>query len=310
MSVVEVRPFHRTDRDQVTALVNAHAAAVVPGVAASVNAVLTQFEREPDEVVVDPWTAERHVLVAEQDGGIAAAALLCRYRDAPDVGSAFRNAGDIRWLVFRPMAPAGNPHWQDGQAAARLLMGACLARLRSWGVARITADGALPVPGVYGVPRQWPHIEQLYTETGFLVPAQPVEVVHLADLTQIPGPAAPPLPGLVVRRSVGINGTRFTASSRTQDVGHIEVAVLDSADRHPRQSGLADIGDLYVVEDHRRLGIGGWLVAHAACWLRLAHVDRLLHYADEGEEALLSFVEHLGFVEVTRTRRGWELVTP
>jgi hypothetical protein len=31
MSSAEVRPFRRSDRDQVTALVNAHAGAVVPG---------------------------------------------------------------------------------------------------------------------------------------------------------------------------------------------------------------------------------------------------------------------------------------
>jgi hypothetical protein len=31
MSSVEVRPFRRSDRDQLSQLVNAHAAAVVPG---------------------------------------------------------------------------------------------------------------------------------------------------------------------------------------------------------------------------------------------------------------------------------------
>ncbi|WP_211261362.1 hypothetical protein [Pseudonocardia acaciae] len=46
--------FRRSDRDQVTKLVNARAAAVVPGAGASVNAVLTQFEREPDEGWAQP----------------------------------------------------------------------------------------------------------------------------------------------------------------------------------------------------------------------------------------------------------------
>lgn len=54
MSSTEIRPFHRADRDQLTALVNAHVQAVVPGVAVSVNTVLSQLEREPDEYVVDP----------------------------------------------------------------------------------------------------------------------------------------------------------------------------------------------------------------------------------------------------------------
>jgi hypothetical protein len=45
MSVVEVRPFRRGDRDQLTQLVNVHAAAVIPGMGASVSAVLSALER-------------------------------------------------------------------------------------------------------------------------------------------------------------------------------------------------------------------------------------------------------------------------
>ena len=37
MSSIQVRPFRRNDRDQLTQLVNAHAEAVVPGMSASVN---------------------------------------------------------------------------------------------------------------------------------------------------------------------------------------------------------------------------------------------------------------------------------
>jgi len=40
MSSVEVRPFRRSDREQLTALVNAHVQAVVPGVSVSVNTVM------------------------------------------------------------------------------------------------------------------------------------------------------------------------------------------------------------------------------------------------------------------------------
>ncbi len=39
MSALTVRPFRRDDRDQLTALVNAHVAAVVPGVSVSTNTV-------------------------------------------------------------------------------------------------------------------------------------------------------------------------------------------------------------------------------------------------------------------------------
>jgi GNAT superfamily N-acetyltransferase len=306
MSDFEVRPFRRADREQVTKLVNAHAAAVMPGVAASVNAVLNQFEREPDEFIVGPWVAERQTIVAEQGGSIVAAALLVRHRDEPDVGGAFRNVGDIRWLLFWPMAPAGNPYWSDGQAAAQGVMDACLRQLERWQVSRLYADGALPVPGVYGVPKQWPHIARLYTDNGFVPAPDGTEILHLADLTDLPGPGEPPLQGLQLRRLVGINGTRLAAHLGETLVGYIEVEVLDATERHPRHGGLADIGNLWVNEDHRRLGVGTWLLRHAAHWLQLGHVDRLLNYAAPEQTAQLAFVERNRFSEVTRTRRGWE----
>lgn len=79
MSTIEVRPFRRSDRDQVTYLVNAHAAAVVPGISVSVNTVMSQLEREPAEFIVDAWVSERATLVAEQRGRVVAAAHLLRY---------------------------------------------------------------------------------------------------------------------------------------------------------------------------------------------------------------------------------------
>lgn len=304
---VEVRPFRRTDGAQVTALVNRHAAAVVPGVAASVNAVLGQFEREPEEVIVDPWVAERRAVVAEQAGAIAAAALLVRYRDDPDVGTDYRNAGEIRWLLFLPAAPAENPYWEDGWAAARALMASCLDQFRRWAVGRVYADGALPVPAVYGVPEQWPHVARLYEESGFPPPAR-WESVSIADLAHVAPPDVEPsarLRQLRVRRAVGVNGTRLSALSGDDEVGYLEVEVLEPAQRHPRLGGLADVGNLYVAEPYRRQGVASWLLAHAAWWLRLGHVDRLLYYAGPDETDQLAFAVSRGFVELTRTRRGW-----
>jgi hypothetical protein len=46
VSQVQVRPFRRPDREQLTSLVNAHIQAVVPGVSVSVNTVLSQLERD------------------------------------------------------------------------------------------------------------------------------------------------------------------------------------------------------------------------------------------------------------------------
>ena len=78
MSPVQVRPFRRDDRDQLTRLVNAHAEAVVPGMSASVNAVLGSLGRQPEEFIEDPWVSDRVTLVAEQRDRVAAAAHLLR----------------------------------------------------------------------------------------------------------------------------------------------------------------------------------------------------------------------------------------
>jgi hypothetical protein len=89
MSDVQVRPFRRADRDQLTQLtqlVNAHAEAVVPGMSVSVNTVLSSLERQPGEFIVDPWVSERVTLVAEQRNRVAAAAHLRWPRSATPSG--------------------------------------------------------------------------------------------------------------------------------------------------------------------------------------------------------------------------------
>jgi hypothetical protein len=150
MSSIEVRPFRRRDRDQLTRLVNAHAEAVVPGTSVSVNMVLSQLERQPGEFITDPWVCERATLVAEQAGRIAAAAHLLRYFSDERAGQSCRDLGEICWFLFWPEAPAGNPWWPDAAEAADVLMAGCLRLLGQWGVPRHEAGGELPVRGVYG----------------------------------------------------------------------------------------------------------------------------------------------------------------
>ena len=180
MSSVRVRPFRRDDRDQLTHLVNAHAEAVVPGMSASVNAVLGSLGRQPEEFIEDPWVSDRITLVAEQRDRVAAAAHLLRYFPDERAGRAARDVGEIHWLLFWPQAPAGNPYWPDATAAAEALMTTCTAQFGRWGVTRQHAGGELPVPGVYGVPEQWPHIAAP-------LPAGRVHP-HRAHRDRLPGP--------------------------------------------------------------------------------------------------------------------------
>ena len=90
MPSVQIRPFRRSDRDQLTDLVNAHAGAVVPGMGTSVAALLASLDRDPGEPVTNPWVGERATLVAEQQHRVVAAAHLLRYLDDERVGESFR----------------------------------------------------------------------------------------------------------------------------------------------------------------------------------------------------------------------------
>ena len=269
MPSVQVRPFRRSDRDQLTQLVNAHAEAVVPGMSVSVNTVLGSLERQPGEFIVDPWVSERVTLVAEQRGRVAAAAHLLRYYPDDRAGGAYRDAGEIRWLLYWPLAPAGNPFWPDATGAAEALTAACIEIFGRWGVTHQYAGGELPVPGVYGVPEQWPHIAALYQRAGFAHTGH-TEVVYLAPVEDLPGSGRnpdPPLDGLAVSRSVGINGCRLSAVLGEEVIGYIETEILDTGERLSRHGGWADVGNLLVTSGYRRRGVGSWLLGQAAAWL-------------------------------------------
>ena len=311
MPSAEVRPFRRQDRDQLTRLVIAHAAAVVPGAGVSVATVLSHLERQPGETIACLWVAERATLVAEQDHAVVAAAHLLRYFADERAGVSYRGSGDIHWLLFWPVAPAWKPVLGDAAGAADALIAACVRQLDGWGVTRQDAGGELPVHGVYGVPEQWPHIAALYQRAGF-APSGDTEVVYLARVDELAPAGSPPLRGLSARRSVGMNGTRLSAVLDERVIGYIEVEVFDDGERVSRQGGWADVGNLCVAGEYRRRGVATWLLGQAADWLRLAQVSRLLDYAtldsgpqDRGGRGYRAFLAASHFTELTRTVRGW-----
>ncbi|EFL30274.1 conserved hypothetical protein [Streptomyces viridochromogenes DSM 40736] len=300
MPALEVRPFRRVDRDQLTDLVNLHVAAVVPGVSVSVNTVLSDLERQPGEFITDPWVAERTTLVAEQRDHVVAAAHLLRYRAGAEVGEAYRDAAAIDWFVCRPAAS----FCPDADGAADLLMRACLARFARWNVRVRYADGALPAPLVYGLPRNWPHIRSVYRRAGFrhVGDTEVVLIARVADL-----PEREPMPGVTVERTLGECGTRFTARADGHALGFVEIdTTLARPERHARAAGLADIGNLHIDPGRYGTGLEHWLLARAADWLRLCGVDRLAAYASAADGAELDLLTAAGFHELTRTDRGWE----
>jgi GNAT superfamily N-acetyltransferase len=292
---IQVRPFQRSDREQLTALVNAHVGAVVPGVSVSVNVLMSQLEREPEETVVDPWVVERRTLVAVERDAVVAGAHLLRYASDDRVSESYRDAAEIRWLVFTPAATA----------AADTLLAASLNAMDAWSPAKRWADGSLPALGCYGVPAAWPHVRDAYLRAGFVFDGR-TEIILVAQVDDLPHPGEAPVAELVVRREVGRFGTQFTAVLGGERVGLIDIEVDQTAGgTRSRFSGWSDIGNLHVAEAHRRNGIGTWLLAHAADWLRLGRVDRLVDYAEPDQHDLLGFLGATGFRELTRTERGW-----
>lgn len=299
MSSIEVRPFRRSDRQQLTALVNAHVAAVVPGVSLSVTSVVSNLERDPGELAVDPWVEQRMTLVAEQRQRVVAAAHVLRYGADEDVEAMYRAAGEIRWLLCWPAVPT----WPDSDDAGDMLATDCLKQLDGWGVTRAYADGTLPVPAIYGVPEQWPHIRAIYRRAGFRQIGK-TEVVFVARVDDLPR-SAPPHTELYARRTLGVNGTRIWAILDDEAIGHIEVDThLGEANRASGTASLADIGNVQVREPYRRRGVGTWLVSQAADWLRLAGVTCLFGYVDSDDAGCIAFLHQAGFEELTRTIRG------
>ncbi|MER5495320.1 N-acetyltransferase [Streptomyces sp. NPDC002490] len=302
---LNVRTFHREDRDQLTDLVNAHVAAVVPGAGVSVNTVLSSLERQPDEFVLDPWVAERTTLVVEHRHRIVAAAHLLRYRDDLDTGDDYRDTGHVQWSLHLPADPDQDTP-DEGAAAADLLLSACLAQLDRWQVRARHADGQLPSPGVYGVPAPWPHVRAALERAGFVHTGH-TEILLLARLVDLPAPrSAVPVPGLTVHRTLGPLGTRLTARVGTEELAHVELDTsLDRPERHARTGGTADLADFALAPDaHPELF--PWLLGRARAWLELCGTERVTACATPDEEEDLALLGAVGFQELTRTARGWE----
>lgn len=302
MPETQVRPFARSDRDQLTTLVNAHLSAVVPGASLSVSALLSHLERDPGEFIVDPWVSRRHTLVAEQRSRVVAAAHLLRYSASPSVSPTYRDSAEIRWLVCWPAAP----FWPDASAAGVALVDACLRQFDSWGVLRTYADGSLPAPGVFGVPDQWPHVAELYEGAGFVGGRRETVLIGATDM--LAGTLRRPDLPLQLRRTLGVSGTRFSAHDGDLVLGYLEIDTnLGEAGRFSRGSGWADVGNLYVQEAARRRGVATWLLARAVEWLQLGGIGRLLAYlSEEDTGAEAAFWTAAGFQTLTTTTRLWQ----
>jgi hypothetical protein len=98
---------------------NAHLGAVVPGFALPAPYLASRLVRDPGEAVVDPWVVRRRTLLALEREHVVAAAHVCTTGPTGHVGPAFRNAGEVAWLVA----------WPSAREAARAVLAAGLGQL-------------------------------------------------------------------------------------------------------------------------------------------------------------------------------------
>ena len=295
---MEIRAFHRGDRDQLTELVNAHLSAVVPGWAVSVSALLAQLEREPAEYVVDPWVVDRAALVGIRRDRVVAGAYLKRYSSDARVSAECAGAGEIAWLVC----------WPHAIDAGHALAAACVQHLDRWQVARQYAEGALPTPANYGVPEAWPHVEACLRQAGFDDRDGRTEILCAGSLDLAGEPGPPPIPGVVLLRGVSNLSTQFAAELEGKRIGYVNVrADLTRGGTLSCLAGWADMWEIEVEPEYRRRGVATWLVRQAVAWLRLGGATRMLAPAapDMPTPDLERFWACFGWHEIARTRRGW-----
>ena len=294
----EIRPFRRADRDQLTVLVNAHIAAVVPGWGVSTAALLAQLEREPSQYVVDPWVVQRRTLVAVERDRIVAAAHLKRYGTDERVMPDYHDAAEIAWLVC----------WPHAIDAGHELARACTDQLDAWRARRQYADGDLPTPATYGIPEAWPHVRAVVATAGFSDARGRTEYLFAGALDAVPLPGPAPIDGLDVRREISNLTTRFAASLGGDTIGYVHVR--DDLSRGGTLSRLvkwADVWEWHVEPAFRRRGVATWLGRHAVDWLRLGGAERVLATMAEEQagEGVGELYRSFGWRPIGSARRGW-----
>ena len=88
-------------------------------------------------------------------------------------------------------------------------------------------------------------------------------------------------------------------------VGLIEVELLSVSDVRSRQFGWADIGNLWVAEEHRRRRVASWLLASRPTGSASAGSSACSPTPRRSRSTSSRFVAHHGFRELVRTERGW-----
>lgn len=290
MPSTRVRPFHRSDRQHLTRLVNAHVATILPGAQLSTQRILAQLEAEPEEIITERWVDDRTCLVAEADGRPVGAMLLVHHAQAPDTSESLRGLGGLRWLLGEP----------DRPEALDDLLAAAAAWARALGSPALAFDGVLPVPGCFGLPDSWPHVARALDRAGF---DDGFDDLHTLAATPRRAAEVP-----VARRSVGHCGTRFALTDAEGEAGYIDIE-SDDADRSafPGSGRHVVIGNLHT-RDEDADGVHAALLDVAGDWCARAGATQLMVDVPTDKESTIPWWIAHGFERVGSCRLGRRLL--
>ena len=184
-------------------------------------------------------------------------------------------------------------------------MAECLKQFEQWGVSRQYADGALPAPGVYGVPAQWPHVRAVY-ERGRIRAGGPHRdrlAWRVSPIFAVRLSHRSPACDRAFRRDSTAPASRPSWTARPWP--H-RVEILEQPSRLPSHGGFRPTSatstwsrSISAVVSPPGLSAG----RRAAAPPRRGRARARLRVARERDECI-AFLAAVGFRELTRTQRG------
>jgi GNAT superfamily N-acetyltransferase len=296
MEIVGLQPYFLP---QVQRLINNHLDMVVGGWAIPAETIWQRLQANPAQYVIDPWVRERVTLAALAGGRLLGAAHLLRYGDEPAIGSDYRRAMDVAWLVAEP----------DEGAAADALLEAAGEFSRRWGAAVVYAlDAGLAVPLSHGLADAWGHIGRALERAGFEQTGGRLERTYGGLLEGIQVASEPPIRGLALREQPRESGFVLHAVVGGAAAGHCECVVdLTEGGALPALRGWAELAEIAVEEEWQGHGIGAWLIGQALPRLRAAGNERLVLAVDSEDDARGAgrFFRRFGWEVLATHTLGW-----
>jgi GNAT superfamily N-acetyltransferase len=280
------------------ALINAHLEMAIPGWALPAEYIADRLLHHPEQHILDPWVVERRTFFSVEAERVLAVVHLLRYGDTDEVAPDYRNAGDIAWLLFAP----------DAAADGRELLAAARQQMQAWNV-RVTYawDTGLPVPLCSGIPDAWPHVHNLFVDSGFALDSR-VEYIFGGELDAVPFPAAAPVDKVYVQPVVSGVGAIFILRHNDEPIGRCEcVADLTQDGRLPAFAGWGKLEALEVAGPWRNRGLGCWLLQHAVAWLRDMECERITFSVipDDDARGAGRFYRRFGWDRWFTLGKGW-----